>query len=233
MYSPPMSVFVAASSDHSSISVRPGSSALRTFARPASHTVSAAPMHAELVRGLDLARVFQRFLAVEEVEPQCLERGAAFRIDVVDRQAAIGAALRTHQVVDLLCPLRNHLLLAVGDAEVVPERAAPRLADRFDAVGEMLAVAIVEDRGFALRRHEAIARGVVHRPDRHVARAGRVADVDRVVEQDPGVVARAQFPLHAPEAIEAQPRHVDIVAVVDQAERRLAAAPGAAGRSLG
>ena len=133
--------------------------------------------------------------------------------------------LRAHQVVDLLCPLRNHLLLAVGDAEVVPERAAPRFADRFDAVGEMLAVAIVEDRGFALRRHEAIARGIVHRPDRHVAGAGRVADVDRVVEQDAGVVARAQFLLHAAEAIEAQPRHVDVVAVVDQPERRLAPRP--------
>src|SRR3546814_8706488 len=67
------------------------------------------------------------------------------------------------------------------------------LGDRLVAVGEMRAVVEVEQHHRPLGGHEDIACCVVQAPDLHVADIAGVADVDRVVEQRAGVVARLQL----------------------------------------
>ena len=170
----------------------------------------------ELLRRLDGAGDLQDLLAVPDLDPEVRQRRSALRLAVVQRQAPVAAAVGRHQVGDLGGPGLGALLETRPGAEVVPGDGGPHLVDRFQAGGQVLAVVEVEHHDRPLGGDEAVAHGVVQGPDRHVAAARRVADVDRVVEHGPGVVALPELLAHAPQPIAAQRDHVDVRFGVDQ-----------------
>ena len=92
----------------------------------------------------------------------------------------------------------------------MPAASRAHLVDGLQARGEVFAVVEIEQHDGPLGRDEAVARGVVHGPDGHVARTQCVADVDRVEQHGRTQVAPLELFLDAPEAVGAQPRHVDL-----------------------
>jgi hypothetical protein len=71
-------------------------------------------------------------------------------------------------------------------------------------LGEVLAVAEVEQHGMPIGREEEIAAGVVQAIDLHIPRVAGVTDVDRVEEDDAGEIAARQGIAHPALAIEPQ-----------------------------
>ena len=74
--------------------------------------------------------------------------------------------------------------------EVVPGARRPDLVDQREVLGQMRAAVEVEQDHRPLGRDEGVAHRVVQAPDLHVGAVGGVAQVDRVADHDPGVVAR-------------------------------------------
>ena len=77
--------------------------------------------------------------------------------------------------------------------EIHPRHRRPHLVDDAGMVRQVLAGEIVEQHDRPFGRDEAVAGRVVRDPELHVGGIGRVADVDRVVEQRAGIVAALQF----------------------------------------
>ena len=173
----------------------------------------------DLLGRLDGARPLHELLAagdLDAVPGQC--RGAQ-GVAVVQGQALVAAAVGGHQVGDLVGPAPGLLGASRAGAEVVPGAGRARLVDGLQARGEVLAVVEIEQHDGPLGRDKAVARGVVHGPHGHVARAHRVADVDRVEQHAAGIIVRPQPGAHAPQPVGAQLAHVNLGLGIGQAGR--------------
>ncbi len=123
-------------------------------------------------------------------KPSAASASAAPGVDALDADARPGAAVRAHELCDLGRPRQ----LGVGDGgaggDVARGDRRADLVDRLQPLGEVHAAGeLVQDDG-AVERQEEVAHRVAQVEDLHVARAGRVADVDRV-DEDAGVEPRA------------------------------------------
>ncbi len=120
---------------------------------------------------------------------------------MVDRQAPVAAAVLLHQIGDLGGPEPGTIARFVAGAEVVPRGAQADLVDGLQVLGQMARGAVLEQHHRPLQRHEQVAFRIVHRPHRHVAAAGRIADVDGPADQRRRVVTLAQLLTHAVQPI--------------------------------
>ena len=68
------------------------------------------------------------------------------------------------------------------------ELARPRLVDRLEARAHMIALRIFEEDDRPFRRHEEVARRIAQEIAEHVARAGRIALVIGIEQQDRAVI---------------------------------------------
>jgi hypothetical protein len=151
---------------------------------PASQTGERVRQARDLVLGLDRARVLHHFFAFENLDALGADEIEPERIEPVECDAAIlRAAVVAHDRRHGRRECLGLFQLPGARRHVVPADERPALADRLDAIRQVLAAAELEQDRLALRRNEAIPRGNVRRPHRHVARAGRVADVGRIAEE--------------------------------------------------
>ena len=196
-----------------------GHSRLQRFAHPR----DAAVAHRErvrhsrdLVRRLDRARVLHDLLALEDFDALGAHEVEAQRIQAVEGDAAIAAAMIADHGGDRLGERLRLLDLPHAGRHVVPADERAALADGLDAFGEMLAAAEFEQDRLAFRRHEAVAGGHVRRPHGHVASPGRVAHVEGIAEESAGVVVLPELRLDARQAIGPHPLHVGLPFVLRQ-----------------
>ncbi len=166
-----------------------------------------APHALQLLAGLDGARELEDPLAFDELEARLLQGTRTEQVGTVDGEAQPPAARRSlDEVRDLGRPSAGHRPGVLGRIEEAVDPRRAHLADGREPLRHALAVVAgeLEQHRLALRRHHAVAGHVVQRPDRHVARVGRVADVERIDEQRGGAVLGAQHLLKAAIASDAQ-----------------------------
>jgi hypothetical protein len=69
-------------------------------------------------------------------------------------------------------------------SHVIPGFDRANLVYGLEMLGQVLAIAELEQRGMPIGCHEHITTGIVQAIDLHVARVARVADIDRVEQDD-------------------------------------------------
>ncbi len=155
----------------------------------------------DLVRGLERAHELHDLLAVVQLEAQGLERQGPRPVGLVDREPAVAAAVAAQQIGDLGRPAPGMLGHAGAAVKKIPGARRPDLVDQVQRLGEMGAAVEIEDDHRPLGRDEGVADRVVQAPDLHVGAVGGVAEVDRIGEDSPGVVAPRERRPQAGEAL--------------------------------
>ena len=147
----------------------------------------------DFVRILDLARVLGDALPVPDVDPEPVEGPHPRDLHLVDGETPVPAAVRTQKLVDLAREATRHLVGAIAGRKVEEGPEGPSLVDQRQVVGEVDRPPELEEDDGAVGRDEAGPRRVVGDPHLHVGRVGRVADVERVEEEEPRAVVAAEF----------------------------------------
>ena len=112
-------------------------------------------------------------------------------LDATGFEAPVAAAVFAHQVGDLVGPALDALLQPAARRHVEPGGGEPDLVDAGQAPGQVLGALVLEVDARPVGADQRVMEHVVGRPQLHVHDVERVADVDRVVEQDRrAVVAR-------------------------------------------
>ena len=148
--------------------------------------------------------------------PSSAKRDDAVRIDLVHGDPPVAAAMSPHQIGDFRRPEPRPLGRVLACLVVEPGLAVADLVDRVEMPGEVLAIVKIPKDHRAFGGDEGVAHGVVRAPELHVGGIGRVADVERVVDDDAGEIALHQLGTDAREAV--APRHGHVGRV--QPERR-------------
>ena len=171
IHSPPRAMLPRCSSAQSSFSEMPGFSAACISAMAASQATIERRMAEDLVGRLDQPRVFHDRLAIADGDAEPGEFGDAFRVDVVDRDAAVAAAMLAHQIGDAGGPARDAPVRQLAAIEIYPRHRRAHFVDDAGMVGKVLAGEIVEQHDRTFGRDEAVARRVVRDPELHVGRS--------------------------------------------------------------
>jgi hypothetical protein len=173
--------------------------------------------------GLDRSRELDRLLRVDEREALGRERRGRARVDALDPDAHATAA----ELPDQPRGLRGPAPLALRDPGAGGDEAGgerrPHLVDRLQAVREVHAARELEQQHRPVDGDQQVSRRVAEVVDLHVARAGRVADVDRVEQQAGGDVPLGHPHAHALEPVTPERLEIDLLGrrlAVDQPERR-------------
>ena len=93
----------------------------------------------------------------------------------------------------------------LADSEVEPALGRANFIDGFDASAQMLGVPVFEINRRSVREDDRVMRRIMQHPDLHVGGIERVADVDRVVEQDRRAIMLPELILDPSLAIGAHP----------------------------
>ena len=139
--------------------------------------------HLDLVRILDRARLLGHLLAldIDVAGPlQCLQPQ---RLDLVDGDPFVAAAVLAQQADDLSAPGLDLAIDVLGRSHVDPRDGTPDLVDAGQGAAEMIAALEFKQDRWPIGKDEGVAIGVVQRPQLHVRGIERVADIDRIVEQ--------------------------------------------------
>ena len=155
----------------------------------------------DLVWRLDGAGLLGRFLAVDDLDAEGGERVRALRIELVDGEPAVAAAVGYHQVRDLACPQAGTLAYTGTRREVEPACGRPDLVNDLDAIEQTLAALKLEHHHRPLGSDEDVTRRPVHGPHLHVPRTGGIAHVEGVYEDAAGHVSGRQLGANSPETV--------------------------------
>ena len=220
-----------------------GHSRLQGFAHPRDAAIAYGERvrHSrDFVRRFDRTRMLHHLLAFEHVDALGAHEIEAERIQAVERDAAIAAAMVVDHRGDGPGERLRLLFLPHARRHVIPADEGTAFADGLDAFRQMLAAAEFEEDRLALRRDEAVSRRDMRRPHRHVAGARRVTHIERIAEESAGVVVLPELGLDARQTIGAHPLHVGLPLVLRQrhawrpAGQRVHVGKGARrGRSVG
>ena len=208
IHSPPRRMFSACRIAQRSFSVMPGFSVSSMTRIDASQAAIAAAHGLQLVGALHRARVLHHLFAGVDGDAELGERDDAIGIDAVDREPRIAAAAALQKLGDLGRPATRAFRSVLARLIVVPGRAVADLVDAIEMPGEMLAIVKVPEDHRAFGRDEGVAHRVVRAPKLHVGGIGRVADVERIVDDDAGEIAFHQFGADARQAIASRDSHV-------------------------
>ena len=162
----------------------------------------------DLVRRLDETGVLHHGFAIADADAEPREFLDAFRVEVVDGDPAVAAAVLGDEVGDAGGPAAHLMLGQLAAVEIHPRHGRAHLVDDAGMIGQMLAGEIVEQHHRPLGGDEAMPGRIVRDPELHVGRIRRVADVDGVVEQGAGVVAPFQLGADALEPVFSHRRQV-------------------------
>ena len=133
-----------------------------------------------LDRHLDRARSGDHRIDVGDAIAQRTQRVDRVKGEPVERDFTRGTRVLAHQAVDLGSELPSSFRRVAPGGPMAEAERRTDLVDRRQAARQMLAAEkLVQDRR-AFGEDQQIARRRARRPDRHVARAGRVQDVDRI-----------------------------------------------------
>ena len=208
IHSPPRAMFSWCRCAQSACSVMPGTRCALHRMHGCVRGRKGAAHSLDLIGGFDRARQLHDLLAVVHADAQRLERRDALAIAIVDRQPAIAAAMRPDQIRDLGGPARGMLGDPRAALEEIPAAARSHLVDQIEMRREMGAAVEVEHDHRAVGRDEGVAHRIVQAPDLHAGAVGGIADIDRIGDQDAGIVARGQLLAQARQAISAHRRHI-------------------------
>ena len=125
----------------------------------------------DLVRRFDEARILHHRFAIADGYAEACQLGHAFGIEVVDGDAAVAAAMLTHEVGNAGRPALDALAGELAAIEIDPRHGRPDLVDHAGMIGQMLAGEIVEQHDRPVGGDEAVAGVVVRDPELHVGRS--------------------------------------------------------------
>ena len=167
-----------------------------------------------LVGVLDGAGPFHQLFAVGDGDALALQRMHRRRIELVDREALVAAAMLAHQVGDLLGEVADILAVPAAVGEIGVRESGAGLAEQLIPLAQMARAAVVEQDDRPFGRHIDVAAFVVQRPDLHVGDVGGVADVAGIEQQRPAIVALAQLPADPIQAVAPEAGAVDLAVVI-------------------
>ncbi len=162
----------------------------------------------ELVFVLDRPRQLGDFLTVHDLDANGVERSDTGQLHSVHRQASVPAPVPAQQIVDLRGEALAEFVAAVAGFEIEKRRAGPHFTDQGQVPGEHFAAVEIPQDHRSLGGYEADPAGIVGHPELHVAGVGGVADVERVPQQNPSIVAGPELFPDAFQPILTQGRHI-------------------------
>ena len=157
--------------------------------------------HLDLVRALDGARLLGKLLALDIDIAGLFQRPQPQRLDLVDGDPLVAAAVPAQELDDLAAPGLDLALDVLGRRHVDPGDAGPDLVDARQTAAEMLAAVELEQDRRPLGEDERIAIGIVQRPELHVRGVEGIADIDGVVEQGRRAVVQLKLLAQTGQAI--------------------------------
>ena len=165
---------------------------------------------ADLLGQLDRAGALDRILRVEEREALRGQGGRRGVVDPLEGDPPVAAALRPDQVADLGRPAPRLVLDAGAGGGERHRRRRADLVDRREPPREMMAARELEQHHRPFSRDEQVARRIAGMEHLHVARAGGVADVDRIDQHAGRQIALLQLRAHPPQARALQTLKIDL-----------------------
>ena len=163
----------------------------------------------DLVRGLDGAGMLEDRLPVDDAGSERVERPDHRGVGPVDGEGVRGAPVFAERLADLPRPARRHRFRVVRDRPVVEGDRWADFAHALEPGAQVPPGREVEEYRRAVRERERVADDIVHRPDLHVPRAGRVAEVDGVHHQHRLVLLAVKLLADALRAVRANRPLVD------------------------
>ena len=121
-------------------------------------------------------------LSVNDVDAVTFQRLESGWVEAVDSESSTSRRARAEQGNNLLGPISGELVDSGAGNEVVPADGVADFGDVVVPVGEVLAALEIEQYDRSLHGDVRVSTRVVQGVDLHIRRAGRVADVDRIIE---------------------------------------------------